>query len=318
MGVKQQKVLVTGGAGYIGSHLVKLLDESDYEVTVIDDLSSGVANRLASHIRFLHLDILDMENNLELFRSLNLDSVIHLAAKKSVSESVQFPDLYNLINVTGTLRVIEICNKLRIPNLVFSSTCAVYGENTNGVVSEKSPLKPESPYGQSKLDAEELIQNYFFGDYVILRYFNVVGTASPKLSDKNPDALFPALFSAIRNDRVFQIFGCDYPTEDGTCERDYIDVRDLAQCHLNVLEKLKKSTSLKRIYNIGTGEKISVLKVVRTLEELLGREIGFECRDRRSGDVPSIWTRNEIAMQELDFNSVHSIEASLKSMLSDF
>lgn len=317
MVVKQQKILVTGGAGYIGSHLVKLLDESENEVTVIDDLSSGVANRLPSHIRFLNLDILDMGKHVDSFKKLDLDSVIHLAAKKSVNESVKFPDLYHSINVVGTSKVIEICNELKIPNLIFSSTCAVYGESTNSVVSEKSPLRPESPYGQSKLNAEKIIQKYFFGKYAILRYFNVVGTANSNLADKNPDALFPALFSAVRNKKIFQIFGCDYPTDDGTCERDYVDVRDLAQCHLNILEKFNKSASLTQIYNIGTGEKISVLKVVRTLEKLLGREIDFECRNRRPGDVPSIWTSNEIAKRELDFNSVHNIESSLKSMLSD-
>ena len=283
------KVLVTGGAGYIGANVCATLLRKNYQVKVIDNLSSGLVSRLEGmNIEVVNGDILDR-------KTLNLamkgvDAVIHLAAKKSVEESVQNPFKYYENNFTGTLNVIGAMAAHKVPRLIFSSTAVVYASSTADSLSEEDEKKPISPYAHSKYLSEEVIKLALIAEgisSVSLRYFNVVGAGGPRLGDNARDNLIPKTFAAIKNGSTPEIYGNDYETRDGSCIRDYIHVVDLAEVHQLTLEFLDRNET-SEVFNVGSGKGYTVLEMMSQIRRSSGLDFDEKICPRRSGDPQSL------------------------------
>ena len=308
------KVLVTGGAGYIGSHLVNYLLNNNYDVTVIDDLSTGTLGRLIKGAEFIKCDIRDFNKLNLILSSTNFDAIFHLAAKKSVIESVSNSTLYESINRFGTEELVRAANLNAVKNLIFSSTCAVYGQNQMQVVNERSPINPISPYGHSKYQAEKLIFNSYKHNICILRYFNVIGESEIKFRDINQDSLVPSIIKSLTENRKLQIYGKDYPTKDGTCERDYIDVRDIVSSHVDAYLVMKKFNESLGVINLGYGEPKSVLNIVNKVQQIIGKKIDYEFKERRRGDVSIVYSDNSLAKKLINFNPIFTVDDALESV----
>ncbi len=292
-------VLVTGGAGYIGCHVVKdLLNSNAHNVIVFDNLSSGYADLVQS----AKLIVGDIRNSDLLYNVLiqeKITAVMHLAAKTSVPESIENPELYYDNNTMGTLSLLSACKKAQIPHFIFSSTAAVYGLPKESSVLENSPTEPINPYGHSKLMSEHMIQDFanaYGMKFIILRYFNVAG-ADPegKLGQRSKKAehlIKVALETACGKRTSLPIFGTDYPTPDGTCVRDFIHVSDIANAHIEALNYLQNKGQA-TILNCGYGQGYSVKDVVKTVEKIVGRSLKTENAPRREGDSPSVIASNE-------------------------
>ena len=290
--VKPTSILVTGGAGYIGSHTVRLLGQRGYDVTVVDNLSRGHRhNADAKQLRVL--DIADTAGLCALFEECKFEAVIHFAAYIAVGESMRAPELYFANNVGGSLALLTAMIRTGVRHLVFSSTAAVYGMPTAVPINEESPYAPVNAYGESKVMVERLL--HWFDQVhglrsVSLRYFNAAGAhADGKLGEEHdPEThLIPLLFRAVLTGQPVTIFGEDYPTADGTCIRDYIHVDDLAQAHLLALEWLTGGGA-SQAFNVGTGSGYSVREVVRAVEEVTGRKVPYVIGPRREGDPPEL------------------------------
>lgn len=285
------KILITGGAGYIGSHVVKLLGKSGkHKITVLDNLSTGYEDSVL-YGDFVKMDLGDFDSLHRLFDAKNFDAVIHLAAATVVPESVADPLKYYMNNTVNTAHLIQICLKYSVEKFVFSSTAAVYGEPEEEEVSEDSELSPVNPYGMSKLMSERMIEdagkahNDF--SYIILRYFNVAGAdSSGKIGQRFPAATHlvkVASQTALGLRDRLEIFGTDFPTKDGTGVRDYIHVNDIAQAHLAVLEKLEKGEK-SDIFNCGYRRGFSVKDIVETVKKVSGTDFKVVETERRTGD----------------------------------
>lgn len=304
------KILVTGGAGYIGAVTVKKLLEVGHDVTVFDNLVYG--HKESVSCRLVQGDLLDRELLESSFANDTFDAVIHFAAYALAGESMQNPYKYFQSNIQGGLNLLNFMQKKRIKNIIFSSTCAIFGTPEKMPVSEESEKHPESVYGQSKLMFEEMLQWYdkIYGiKYVNLRYFNAAGaTADGTLGeDHDPEThIIPiAISTALGKQQVFKLFGTDYPTKDGTCIRDYIHIEDLAAAHIQGLEfLLDKKTS--DSFNLGTGVGYSNLDVVEMVKKVSGIDFPVENVDRRPGDPPEIYADNKKAKEVLGFKPVHS------------
>ena len=278
-------VAVTGGAGYIGANICKVLTEKGYEVRVIDDFSSGLESRLSGvKLEIARGNILDrafLEQALQ-----GVHSVIHLAAKKSVEESVQFPMKYYENNIVGSLNLIAAMLSHGIKKIIFSSTAVVYSSTQGRPLSEDDPKEALSPYAHSKLLFEELLAELGEAEEVSsvsLRYFNVVGAGGSFLGDNARDNLVPKVFAALTSGSSPEIYGTDYPTHDGTCIRDYVHVTDLAEAHIRALE-FAESRRVSETFNVGSGRGYSVKEVLDQIKKSTG--FNFEAREseRRSGD----------------------------------
>lgn len=286
------KVLVTGGAGYIGSHVVKLLSKKGIDVIVYDNFSTGNRNLVSTH-KIVEGDILDLEKLCSVFSEYKPDAVMHFAAKIVVPESIKFPLMYYNNNVLGTLNVLSAMKECNINNFIFSSTAAVYGKQDNHVV-ETMPLAPINPYGRSKAIVEEVLQDCSIAEglkYIALRYFNVAG-ADPEgeLGETKKDAthlITTCVRTAVGKRDKITIFGTDYPTPDGTCIRDYIHVMDLANAHLLALDYLL-SGGESDVFNCGYGEGFSVLDIVNATKTVTGINFKVEYSKRREGDSPKL------------------------------
>ena len=280
------KWLVTGGAGYIGAHVARSLLSNNFEVVVVDDLSTGVKRKVPQDVLFKELNIANTNELTSILKNEKIEGVIHLAAKKAVGESIENPSLYYKENIGGILSLLEAMNKANVKNIVYSSSAAVYGTPKVEKVTEESETYPESPYGETKLVGEWLLKADKAAreiNWISLRYFNVVGAGANELGDTGVNNLVPLVFSAISQSKRPQIFGDDYPTKDGTCIRDYIHVVDLAQAHvLSALKILNNNYS--EILNIGTGHGSSVKEVMETIEKIVGKSINYEITNRRPGD----------------------------------
>ena len=306
------KVLVTGGAGYIGAHVAAELLKSGYSIRIYDDFSNGLHRRVDGKFR----DIVDgdMLDRVKLLAALDgIDAVIHLAAKKAVEESVKDPLKYYENNVGGTLNLLGAMAAKGVKQLVYSSSAAVYSPNDKEAVVEDDPTAPLSPYGASKLLAEQLISSVGSAEQISnisLRYFNVVGSNIAEFGDNSKDNLVPKVFLALKNGKRPQIYGSDYPTPDGTCIRDYIHVQDLALAHLAALKKVE-SGYISQVYNVGSGKGYSVKEMMDQISKSLGRDINPELSPARAGDSPKLIASIDKIKEQLGW----SPKASLKEMI---
>lgn len=274
--------LITGGAGYIGSHIVHALLTTDIEPVVIDDLSTGVKSRIPSSVALMQADIRDPGALCDAMDGC--DGVIHLAGRKSVGESVDKPLAYWDANLGGTLDILRAMRYCNVPRIVFSSTASVYAESDEPV-TEDDPVAPMSPYGASKLAAERLIADYATSAgirHATLRYFNVAGCRNSALGDTSEDNLVPRVIRALLANEYPVIFGDDYQTSDGTAVRDYVHVADLAEAHVTVARRID---SLPRsVYNLGTGRGSTVREIIDCLVEASGKSVEPIVVGRRAGD----------------------------------
>ena len=284
-----KRVLVIGGAGYIGSHVAQVLCDGGYEVRIFDDFSNGLERRVAGRFSdVVKADVLDREALLEAMDGI--DSVIHLAAKKAVEESVSNPLKYYENNVGGTLNILAAMSARKVKRIVFSSTAAVYAPNEKSEIEETDLVSPLSPYGATKAISEELIKNVGIAEgfsTVSLRYFNVVGATQVAFGDNSKDNLVPKVFTAVRQNQKPEIYGSDYPTKDGTCIRDYIHVGDLAEAHVSALRAIEKN-EIHEVFNVGSGTGYSVLEMMNQISATMQRTLEPVRANRRAGDIPQL------------------------------
>lgn len=316
-------ILVTGGAGYIGSHTVLELLELGNEVIVVDNLSNSSKeslNRVESITGkspiFYEQDLLDKVALEKVFSSHNIDSVIHFAGYKAVGESVQKPMMYYQNNLDSTLILCEVMKKFDVKNLVFSSSATVYGDPESVPITEESSLSATNPYGRTKLFIEYILKDLYTSDdswnIALLRYFNPVGAHKSGLigEDPNdiPNNLMPYVSQvAVGKLKQLSVFGDDYPTPDGTGVRDYIHVVDLALGHLKAIDKLRSAPGLV-IYNLGTGKGTSVLDMIKAFENASGKKVEYKIGPRRSGDIATCYADPARAEKELGWKAERGIE----------
>lgn len=285
------KVLVTGGAGYIGSHVVRSLAERGDSVVIVDDLSEGLLPRVAPH-QLLSLDIASegaIEALVDFMKSEKVEAVIHLAARKKVGESVEKPEWYYSQNIGGQANLLMAMREANVRKLVFSSSAATYGMPDVDQVTEDTECRPINPYGETKLIGEQLVSRSAVAwglRGVNLRYFNVAGAGWPDLADTAVANLIPIVFSAIRSGKTPKVFGDDYQTPDGSCVRDYVHVQDLALAHLAALDYLESESREYNTFNVGTGLGSSVFKVLEEIRKVSGVDFKLEVVPRRAGDPP--------------------------------
>lgn len=317
-------ILVTGGAGYIGSHCVIALLDKGYEVVIFDNLSTGhieTVERLKNFgkVNFVKGDLLNKQDLNTLFKTYKIDAVIHFAAFSLVGESVENPQKYYVNNVCGTINLLGAMLENNVKKIVFSSTAATYGEPNYIPIDENHPQNPINPYGMSKLMIEKIMDDYskaYDLKSVRLRYFNVAGADSQSRVGEWHDVethLIPnVLKSTFANGQTFKMFGDDYNTKDGTCVRDYVNVEDLAQAHLLALDYLNKGGET-NFFNLGTKDGNSVKEVFSACEKVTAQNIPVEIYPRRAGDPASLVADNTKAKQVLGWNSEKTLEDSIKS-----
>ncbi len=322
------KVLVTGGAGYIGSHTCLELLGAGYEIIVVDNLCNSreesmkrVQEITGKKLIFHKIDLLDEQGLDNIFKESSIDAVIHFAGLKAVGESVAMPLHYYHNNVTGSLNLCAAMLKYGVTKLVFSSSATVYGDPHTVPITEDFPVSPTNPYGRSKLMVEEICRDLYAADsswsIALLRYFNPVGAhQSGRIGeDPNdiPNNLFPFISQvAVGRRAELAVFGDDYPTYDGTGVRDYIHVLDLAIGHLKALERLDEHSGT-HIYNLGTGRGYSVLEIVKAFEKASGKQVRYQIAPRRPGDIATCYADPAKAGQELNW----SAKIELKQMCDD-
>jgi len=316
------RILVTGGAGYIGSQTCLELLQSGYEVIVVDNLSNSkkdsikrVQELTGKTLTFHKVDLLDRESLDRVFEKTAIDAVIHFAGLKAVGESVTIPLKYYHNNVTGTLILCEIMEKNNIKNIVFSSSATVYGDPDKVPIKESFPLSPTNPYGRTKLMIEEILQDLHLADekwnIALLRYFNPVGAHPSGRIGEDPNGIPNNLLPYISQVAVgklseLSVFGNDYPTPDGTGIRDYIHVVDLAAGHIKALEKLLLKPGVV-LYNLGTGQGYSVLEVISAFEQASSKKIRYKITKRRPGDIATCYADPSKAKRELNWSAKKGI-----------
>ncbi|MBQ8255908.1 MAG: UDP-glucose 4-epimerase GalE [Alphaproteobacteria bacterium] len=302
-----QKIIVTGGAGYIGSHTTVALQDAGFDVIVLDNLINssekslhGVEKITGIHPEFIHVDCTDRDATRNAFKKhSDAVGVIHFAGLKAVGESVEKPLMYYRNNLDSLINVLEMMREFNIPNIVFSSSATVYGNPDILPVTEETPLKPaQSPYGQTKVMGEEIIRDMVRAtptiNATLLRYFNPIGAHPSGQIGENPrgipNNLMPYITqTAIGMREQLSIFGDDYDTDDGFCVRDYIDVNDLARAHVAALRHMINGAHGANVFNLGTGHGVSVMEMVNAFESATGVKIKYKIAPRRPGDVPAIW-----------------------------
>ena len=316
-------VLVTGGAGYIGSHTTIELIEAGHEVIIVDDFSNSnpvVIERIeelsGKKVKFYEIDITDKEKLEAVFKENKIDSVIHFAAYKAVGESVEKPLEYYINNLTSTLVVLDLMREYGVKKFVFSSSATVYGDPVKNPILEDFDLSVTNPYGRTKLMIEDMLRDICKADksldVVILRYFNPVGAhKSGRIGEEPngiPNNLMPYITKvAIGSLKELNVFGDDYPTHDGTGVRDYIHVVDLARGHVKALDKLSENPGLVT-YNLGTGNGYSVLDLVKAFSKVSNREIPYKIVERRAGDIAMCYADPSKAEKELGWKAEYGID----------
>lgn len=306
LGGKLMTILITGGAGYIGSHIVKYFEENDEDIIVIDNLQTGYEKSIQTD-NFYKIDIRDREELDRVFKSHRIDAVIHLAANSLVGESMEKPYEYYHNNVYGMMCLLDVMKENGVKKIVFSSTAATYGEPRNIPILEEDETNPTNTYGETKLAMEKMMKWFdkAYGiKYVSLRYFNAAGAhKSGTIGEAhNPEThLIPLILQVPlgKRDKIY-IYGDDYPTEDGTCVRDYIHVMDLASAHYLALEHLRKGNN-SDIFNLGNGNGYSVKEVIETARKVTGHPIPAEVKRRRPGDPAVLVASSDKAKSILDW-----------------
>lgn len=321
-------ILVTGGAGYIGSHTCVALAEAGYKTLILDNFSNShpqVLDRLericGARPEFIQGDVRDSELLDKLFRKYKITAVIHFAGLKAVGESLEHPFKYYDTNVNGSLTLLGAMKRAQVQNFIFSSTANIYGDLAKVPVGEDAPLEPNNPYGRSKLMVEEILADLHCAgpdwNIVCLRYFNPVGAHESGLIGESPQGMPSNLMPVIaavavgRRDKL-QVFGDDYPTPDGTCMRDFIHVMDLAEGHVAALNFCLKRGGLLTV-NLGTGQGYSVMQMINAFQEACQRAICFEIVERRVGDIVESWANPKLAMIQLGWQA----KRDLKQMCAD-
>jgi len=283
--------LVTGGAGYIGAHVVHALRAAGLATVVIDDLSSGIAGRLPADVPLIRMDVRDGARVCDVFGSYRPAGVLHLAARKDVAESTVHPLRYYRDNLDGLRSVLGATVRHQVPAVLFSSSAAVYGTPNRSPVTEDDPTEPENPYGRTKLIGEWMLRDAVAGGrfaWAALRYFNVAGAATPELADRGGTNLVPRLLHAAARGVPATVFGTDYPTPDGSAIRDYIHVADIADAHVRVALALAGGEIAAEVLNIGRGQGSSVLEMVQAVGRALGRDLPYTGAPRRPGDPAAV------------------------------
>ena len=310
------KLLVTGGAGYIGSHVVRAAEAAGHSCVVVDNLSTGLVKRISCPIVELELASPDSVSLLaRLMREHKFDSVIHLAARKQVGESVQKPEEYFLENLGGLGNLLLAMREVGLKSLVFSSSAATYGMPDVDLVSEDYPGVPINPYGQTKLIGELMVKNAEVWGLkgVNLRYFNVAGAGASDLADTAALNLIPIAINAIKAGKAPVVFGTDYPTPDGSCIRDYVHVEDLALAHLAAVDYLVGEGQQFRTFNVGTGVGASVIEVLDALKVASGNDFEVSIGERRAGDPPRLVADVSRIEKVLGFRTKHDLASIVQS-----
>jgi len=321
-------ILVTGGAGYIGSHTSLLLLEAGYKVVVVDNLSNSSIESLnrvekltGKAAIFYQVDVRDANGLEEVFNQHQIDGVIHFAGLKAVGESTEIPLDYYDQNISGTITLLKVMEKCQCYNIVFSSSATVYGDPASVPITEDFPTSATNPYGRTKLFIEEILRDLALSNdnwhVVLLRYFNPVGAHKSGLIGEQPQGipnnLMPYISQvAVGKREKLSVFGGDYPTVDGTGVRDYIHVMDLSDAHLKAIKKIK-SLSGTTTLNIGTGNGVSVLEMVKAFETSTGVTVAYEIVDRRAGDIAECWANASLAKQVIGWQA----ELDLEDMMQD-
>jgi UDP-glucose 4-epimerase len=317
------RILVTGGAGYIGSHTVLELLKTGFEVVVVDNLSNSkeeslkrISELAEKSVDFYKADLLDMEALKSIFSKYEIDAVIHFAGLKAVGESVSIPLHYYHNNITGTLMLLEAMKDANVKNIVFSSSATVYGDPERTPITEEDKLGPTNPYGRTKYMIEEIMKDLHVSDnswnIILLRYFNPVGADKSGRIGEDPNGipnnLMPFISQvAVGKLKELSIFGNDYPTHDGTGVRDYIHVVDLAIGHIKAIQKLREKPGV-AIYNLGTGQGYSVLDMLKAFEKASGKKIPYKFVDRRPGDIAICYADPSKAFKELGWKAEQGLE----------
>lgn len=322
-------ILITGGAGYIGSHVLKLLlEENQHKIVVVDNLCTGSIDAIKTlqtvgQFEFMQTDLENDTRMDEIFKAHQFDTVIHFAAFIEVLESTQNPIKYYLNNTANTIHLIELSQKYGVQKFIFSSTAATYGESENGVVSENSPQNPINPYGKSKLMTEWVLKDVALANpnfkYGILRYFNVAGASSDGLIGQNyPNAthlIKTAVQTIIGKRKKMSIFGDDYDTRDGTCMRDYIHIEDLAAAHLSVLRYLQHNDS--NVFNVGYGNGFTVKEVIDCAKKVGQVDFCVDIAPRRDGDPVCLIANTDKLKNQTDWQAQHNqLEEIIQSALN--
>lgn len=318
-------ILVTGGAGYIGSHVVlKLLEESDHEIVVFDNLETGHFSAIETlkYVRdfdFVKGDLKNQNDLENLFRNFHIDSVIHFAAYIRVEESVKNPRKYYANNLVGTINLLNQMLDHNVKKIVFSSTAAIYGEPKYVPIDENHPKQPINPYGKTKFMVEEILDDYdkTYGlKSIRLRYFNVVGADSENRigeSHQPETHLVPNILASAKNPKkVFNLFGNDYDTKDGTCVRDYVNIEDLASAHISALEYLTEKNK-SDCFNIGTKNGNTVKEVFEICEKIASKKINLKINPRRDGDPKSLVADNTKAEKVLNWKPNNTLSDSIRT-----
>ncbi len=328
-----KKILVTGGTGYIGSHTVVELQQSGFEVVIVDNLSNsnievldGIEEITGIRPSFENVDCTDYVNLDRVFEKYeSFDGIIHFAASKAVGESVEKPLLYYRNNLVSLMNILQLMPIHNVSNMVFSSSCTVYGQPDELPVTENAPIKTAlSPYGNTKQIGEEIIKDTVYSNdfykAIILRYFNPIGAhASAKIGELPngvPNNLLPFVTqTAIGLRKQLQVFGNDYNTPDGSAIRDYIHVVDLAKAHVISLQRMieNKNKSNVEIFNLGTGKGLSVLEIIEKFEQINGLKVPFKISERREGDIEKVWANPSYANDVLGWKAKETVEETLRS-----
>ena len=314
-------ILLTGGAGYIGSHTAVALLTQGYDVVIVDNLSNSdkktikaIEQITGKTVKFYKYDIRDKKHLTKVFKANNIDTVIHFAGFKAVGESTQKPLMYYENNLDSTFVLLDVMREYGVKNLVFSSSATVYGKAEKLPITEDSPIGATNPYGRTKLFIEEILRDVYLADnsmnITILRYFNPVGAHESGLIGENPKGipnnLMPYIMRVASGKlETLSVFGNDYSTKDGTGVRDYIHVMDLAEGHVQAIKHIKNSGL--KVYNLGTGTGYSVLEMVDAYNKVCGGKVKYKIVERRPGDVDECYASAELAKQELGWTAKRSL-----------
>ncbi len=308
--------MVTGGAGYIGAHVVRAFEDVGLDVVVVDDLSSGHRQFVHDGVPFVQGSIVDTALMEQTLRDHAVEGVVHLAGYKYAGVSVDRPLHTYTQNVTGTVNLLEAMERTGVQSMVFSSSAATFGTPDVDLVTEETETRPESPYGESKLIGEWVIRDQARATglrHTSLRYFNVVGSGAEDLYDTSPHNLFPIVFEKLLAGDVPRINGDDYDTPDGTCVRDYVHVADLASAHVVAAQRLAKGDDLLPVYNLGSGTGCSVAEIMTAIRTVTGIDFTPEVGPRRAGDPARIVATGEAAARDLDWEMRHDLEDMVRT-----